>query len=58
MTAAKAVVALLLGGLTVLGTALADNHLTGEEWIGVAIAVVTALGVYVTPNRPPGPPLG
>lgn len=50
----KAVVGGLVAGLTALATAMSDDTVTRTEWIGVAVAVVGALGVvYATPNRPP-----
>ncbi|MFI6329846.1 hypothetical protein ACIBBG_16285 [Micromonospora chersina] len=52
---AKAIVGGAVAGLTALGTALADNHVTPSEWVGVAIATLAALGiVYAVPNRPAG----
>jgi hypothetical protein len=53
-TAAKAVVASLLAGLTALYAALngPNGHVTDAEWVTIAIAVVTAIAVYVTPNAP------
>lgn len=50
----KAVVGGAVAGLTALATAMSDDTVTRTEWIGVAVAVVGALGVvYATPNRPP-----
>lgn len=50
----KAVVGGLVAGLTALATAMSDDTVTRTEWIGVAVAVVGALGVvYATPNRDP-----
>lgn len=53
-TAAKAVVAMLLAGLTAAFAALngENGNVTDAEWITIAIAIVTALAVYVTPNAP------
>lgn len=42
---AKAVVAGATAGLTTLGGALADGHVTAGEWIAVAIAVLGGLGL-------------
>jgi hypothetical protein len=46
---AKAIVAAvsgaLVGGLTALGTALADNVVTSGEWVAVALAVVIGSGL-------------
>lgn len=51
---AKAVVAALLAGLTALYAALSgpNGELTDAEWVSVAIAVVTAIAVYLVPNAP------
>ena len=50
---AKAIVGGATAGLTALGTALADNHVTSAEWVGVAVAALAALGmVWAVPNRP------
>ena len=50
---AKAIVGGATAGLTALGTALADNHVTPMEWTIVAGAALAALGiVYAVPNRP------
>lgn len=35
----------LVGGLTALGTALADNVVTNGEWVAVALAVVIGTGL-------------
>ena len=46
----KSLVAAAVAGLGALGTALIDNSVTADEWIGVAAAVVGALGiVYAAP---------
>lgn len=51
---AKAVIAALLAGLASLQTAmLEDGRVSNNEWIIVAIAVVSALGlVWGVPNTP------
>lgn len=52
-TYAKAVVAAVVAGLGVAGTAALDNSITLGEGIGVATAFFVALGVvWATPNRP------
>lgn len=49
----KAVVGALIAGLTALGTAAADGHVTKEEWIGVALAALaTSTGVGIVTNAP------
>lgn len=40
----KAAVACVLAGLTALGTALADGHVTTLEGVGIATAVVFTFG--------------
>ena len=50
---AKAIIGALVAGLTALGTALTDDSVTTAEWVAVAVATLTALGVvYAVPNRP------
>lgn len=50
---AKAIVAALVAGLTVLGSAITDGVVTPAEWIAVAIAVLGGGGLtYAVPNRP------
>ena len=44
-------IAAAAGALAVLGYALEDGHVTTQEWVRVAIAVVTAFGVYAVPNK-------
>lgn len=49
---AKCIVAAAAAGLAALGTALADDTITRLEWVGVAVAVVGALGLtYAVPNK-------
>ena len=51
---AKALTAAVVAGLTALGVALADNGVTSQEWITVAVAFLLALGaVYAVPNANP-----
>lgn len=48
---AKAVVAGATAGLTTLGGALADGHVSPGEWIAVAVAVLGGLGLTaLVPN--------
>ena len=50
---AKAVVGALVAGLGSLGTAMADDRITGQEWLVVAVAALAALGViWSVPNKP------
>jgi hypothetical protein len=51
-----AALAAVAAGLAVLFTALDDNSITAQEWVGVASAVIASLvavfgGVYLTPNK-------
>ena len=51
MKMAKAIIGAVTGGLTALFTALSDNGVTAQEWVGVAIATIGVLGVvYGVPN--------
>jgi hypothetical protein len=52
---AKAFVAILAAVLAVLVTALTDNIVTLAETIGIGVALVTAVGVYLVPNLDTGP---
>lgn len=45
----KAVVAALLAAITAVHAMVSDNVITPQEWIQVAIAVVTAVSVYLVP---------
>lgn len=48
----KAVVAFLVGGLTVAWTALADGAVSPQEWVGIALgALGTPASVYAVANR-------
>lgn len=48
---AKSIVAAVTAGGAALGTALADDVVTSGEWVGVALAVLGALGItYAVPN--------
>lgn len=48
---AKSIVASVVAGGTALGTALADDTVTTGEWVGVALAVLGALGIVAAvPN--------
>lgn len=52
MKYAKFVVALVAAGLVALQVALTDGHVTGQEWITIALAVLGAAGVGLVPNAP------
>jgi hypothetical protein len=48
---AKAVTGAIVAFLTAIATALADNGITGQEWVTAAIAFFVALGaVWAIPN--------
>jgi len=51
----KSLLAIVAAALGILVTGLADDVLTAAELTNVAIAIVTALGVYLVPNLPSGP---
>lgn len=57
---AKSVVAALFAAVTVAHAAISDDVYTSTEIVGTVLAVLTALGVYATPNAresdPPSPP--
>lgn len=55
MKYAKALVAVLAAALTFLVSAMSDGNITNVEWTQLAIAAVTAVGVYVAPNIPEFP---
>lgn len=55
----KAIAGGLTAGLGVLFLALADNVVTGQEWVGIAqAALVTVCAVYQIPNTLGVIPLG
>jgi len=51
---AKAIVAILTAAVAVLVTALSDDIVTLVEVLGIFVAVVTAVGVYLVPNLSSG----
>lgn len=51
---AKAIVAILTAGATVLATAITDNFVTLDERFGIALAIVNAVAVYLVPNLSAG----
>lgn len=53
MRYAKAIVAMMIAGLGVMLTSLDNGGISGSEWIQVALAALSALGLtYVVPNTP------
>ena len=51
MAAAKALVAVLMAAL-VSFQSLASDGVSVQDWASIAVAVLTAVGVYVIPNVP------
>jgi len=52
-TIAKAIVGALIAALSALGAALTDGQVTATEWVVVATALLTGLGlVWAVPNAP------
>lgn len=47
---AKTIVAAAAGGVYALQAAISDDVVTSTEWVGIGLAVLTTLGVYVVPN--------
>jgi hypothetical protein len=47
---AKAIVAIVGLAATTINAAVSDEEITNSEWIGLAIALVVAYGVWQTPN--------
>jgi hypothetical protein len=50
---AKTVVAVLAAALVAIQAALSDDVITNAEKFAIAVAVLTALGVWAVPNQPP-----
>jgi hypothetical protein len=49
----KAIIAVIVAGIVVAYQALSgDNHIEAPEWVSIAIAAATAVGVYVIPLAP------
>ena len=51
-TKAKAYIALVGSLLTLLVSQLPDDP-AAQKWLGIALAVCTALGTFLTPNKQP-----
>lgn len=51
---AKAIFAALMAGLAAIYSALngPNGNISDSEWVGIAIAALTALGVLLFPNAP------
>ncbi|REF00284.1 hypothetical protein [Thermomonospora umbrina] len=52
MKYAKTIIATVLAAAYAVQAAITDETVTTTEWVGIVLAVLTALGVYVVPNRP------
>ena len=48
----KTVAAAVAAGAIALQAALSDNTVTGGEWVTIGLAVLGAVGVWATPNKP------
>lgn len=48
---AKAIIAVIVAGVVALQAALTDGEVTTDEWKAIIAAVVTAVLVYLVPNR-------
>jgi len=48
---AKGIVAVVGAGVFALQAALTDSTVTSNEWVGIGVAVLTAVGVYLFPNK-------
>lgn len=51
----KALIALLIAGLTALASALTDDRITSPEGIQIAVQVATTAGVWLVPIVPQWP---
>lgn len=47
---AKTVVATVIAVAYALQAALTDDTVTSSEWVGIGLALLTALGVWAVPN--------
>lgn len=47
----KFIFAAIAAGVTAVTAALTDDKVTSTELVGISLAVLTALGVYVVPNQ-------
>jgi len=48
----KAIVAVVGAVAVVVQSALTDGTITSAEWVTIAIAAITAVGVYLKSNKP------
>lgn len=51
MKYAKAVVAVVGAVVAALQFALEDGVIVGQEWTTIVIAIITAVGVFLVPNK-------
>ncbi len=55
MRYAKSILAVIGAGVLALQAALEDDVVLANEWTTIAIALITAIGVFLIPNKPPDP---
>lgn len=51
---AKSIVMVIAAGIGILTAALSDGVVSATEFVNIAIAIVTAVGVYIIPNLEAG----
>lgn len=51
---AKSIVMVIAAGIGILTAALSDGVVSATEFVNIAIAIVTAVGVYIIPNLEEG----
>lgn len=51
---AKSIVMVIAAGIGILTAALSDGVVSATEFVNIAIAIVTAIGVYIVPNLDAG----
>jgi hypothetical protein len=51
----KAIVSVVVAVLGVVVVALSDGHIDSVEWLNIVMGLLTAIGVYYTPNIPGAP---
>lgn len=49
---AKAGVAVAAAAAVALQAAFTDGSVSPQEWVGIALAALAALGVWAVPNKP------
>lgn len=51
----KSLVTIVAAGVGILAAAMSDGAVSATEYVNIALAIVTAIGVYLIPNLPAGP---